>query len=340
MKKLLKALSLVLLCLAAGACDFENKALDDGSGIEEQAALGVIAVNTTRHNPVDAYACCFARQSNWGKINEADTGAFNGYGDFRPPHYIYDGRIDTWWQSNYSGDNHHSVDDWDGRHWVLIDLGESIAFNTVKLNSHKANTTFYQVYASDTLSDLMDPHPTAGFDAAKLGRADGSGIRPSYDYLIGEGMLDGINGEKTITLENTVRARYMMLRTQVAALSADRTIDELWVENRQIEGYGGFDITPMLSAYNRALLLLKSMERDTISYVALYNKVFVTLDSTDTLALSFRSSVMKYLAEEPEIKAMVLPRQYEKQKEVDALTGILTGYMDVLDPPRRPPEVY
>jgi hypothetical protein len=153
-------------------------------------------------------------------------------------------------------------------------------------------------------------------------------------------MLDGINGEKTITLENTVQARYMMLRTQVAALGADRTIDELWVENRRIDGYGGFDITPMISAYNRALLLLKSMERDTIGYVALYNKVFVTMDSTDTLSVSFRSSAMKYLAEEPEIKAMALPRQYEKQKEADALTKILTDYMDILDPPRTPPEVY
>jgi hypothetical protein len=340
MKEKRKAWLFVMLCLAAGACDFENRALDDGTRVEEQVALGVITVNTVRYTPVDAYACCFARQSTWGKISDDDTGAFNSYGDFRPAHYVYDGRIDTWWQSNYSGDNHHNVEDWDGRHWVLIDLGESIFFNTVKLNSHKANTTFYQVYASDTLNDLMDSHPTAGFYAAKVGRADGNGTKPSYDFLIGEGMLDGLDGEKTIALENTVQARYMMLRTQVAALSADRTIDELWVENRQIEGYDGFDITPMLSAYNRALLLLRSLERDTISYVALYNKVFVTMDSTDTLAISFRSSVMKYLAEEPDIKAMILSRQYEKQKEADALTKILTDYMDILDPPRKPPEVY
>jgi hypothetical protein len=342
MKKPLKTLALILICLAAGACNFENRALDDGADIEDQTALGVITVNTTRHSPVDAYACCFARQSSWGKISDADTGAFNTWGDFRKPEYIYDGNIDTWWQSNYSGDNHHNVESWDGRHWVLIDLGESIFFNIVKLHSQKANTTSYEVYASNTLSDLMDEHPDTGFSEARVGRADGGGTKPSYDFRVGEGMLDGINGEKTITLENTVQARYMMLRTQVAGLSADRTISELWVENRQIDGYGGFDITPMLSVYSRALLLLKSMERDSVNYVSLYNKVFVSLDSTATDARlkSFRSSVMKYVAEEPEIKAMVLLLQYDKQKEADALTKILTDYMDILDPPRTLPEVY
>jgi hypothetical protein len=42
MKEKIKAWLLTLLCLAAGACDFENRALDDGVRIEDQVTLGVI----------------------------------------------------------------------------------------------------------------------------------------------------------------------------------------------------------------------------------------------------------------------------------------------------------
>lgn len=339
----------VVMALALLSCDFQNQALDDGTSIKGRIASGDIKISTTRTTPVDAYACCFSRQSSWGKINDNDAGAFNTYGDYRMPAYIYDGRIDTWWQSNYSGDQQHDTENWDGRHWVLIDLGESTTFNILKFNSHKANTTFYQIYASDNRDDLMDPHPgPAGgnppgqqtFFEAKLGRAGGNGTKPSYDYLIGEGMLDGEDGEKTIPLDRDYTARYVMIRTQIAAASSDRTFDEMWVEYRVVEGFEGFDTTVLFAAYNRALLLLKSLDRENMNYQNLYNKVFVTMNSQDTQALSFRGYVLKYTAEENEIKAMAKNVQFERQLEVDALVNALNGYMDQIDPPRKPPEVF
>jgi hypothetical protein len=348
-KQMRRCAAPVLLALALLSCDFQNLALDEGTSISGQVASGAIKVSTVRTTPVDAYVCCFSRQSNWGKINDNDLGAFNGYGDYRMPSYIYDGRIDTWWQANYSGENHHDVENWDGRHWVLVDLGQNTTFNILKLNSHKANTTFYQIYASDDRDDLMDPHPgpdngnppgQTTFYEAKLGRAGGNGIKPSYDFLIGEGMLDGVDGEKTIPLNKDYTARYVMLRTQIGTASSDRTVDELWVEYRVVEGFEGFDTTVLFTAYNRALLLLKALDRESMDYQTLYNKVFVTMNSQDTQALSFRNYMIKYTAEEKGIKDMAKNIQFERQLEVDTLVNTLNDYMDRLDPPRKPPEVF
>jgi hypothetical protein len=354
MKNLLRKPRLPVVLLAAGllalSCEFANDAYDDGTSIEERVVSGDITLAVTPFKPVDAYVCCFSRQAAWGNItdgegNNVDQGVFNSWGDYRHPGYAYDGNPDTWWQSNYMEEHfHRQSKTWDGRHWILIDLGESRKINVLKIASHKANTTFYQVYASANREDLMAEHDNEWYFAAKMGKADrpgdrGGSDRPFSDCLVGTGMLDGLDGEKTITLDGDITARYVMLRTQKSTIGADRTIDEIWAEYRDLQGFAGFDNTAMIAAYNRALALLQILPRDTADYIVLRAKLFDTMNANDPLAASFRSVVQRYIGEEAEIVKLIPLMQYEKQKEADALTKIMTDLLDRLDPPREPPEV-
>ena len=369
-----KRIGVFWLPLALGAfiglsCHFSNDAADEGADVDMQVAAGIIIETFERVQPVDAWACCFSRQANWGKINDDDYGAFNTWGDFRHPGYMIDGNLDTYWQTNYwtesvtdnpnpdapsSGEQHHYINEWDSRHYVLLDLGSSREFNTIHFYQNRGSyVTAYEIYISDTWDDLANSHPDFPGDwnrnNVKLiqahGGADGTDqydrtIKPLNRTKVAEGQLAGDRYWQKIILPKTETARYVMFRSHRGAASSERIIDEIYLENWTISGFGGFDTGGALAAYQRAVTLLRVIDRDTIDYRELYLKVFRTMNSRDNTAVSFREFLMGFIADEEDIKQTTLLMQAEKQRQLDALVSEITQIMDRIDPPRKLPEVF
>jgi len=275
-----------LLCAAAGiavlSCDFSNDAADEGADTEMQIAAGVIIENISPPiKPTDAWACCFSRQLNYGRINATqDFGSFNGNGDYRYPLYMLDDSLTSHWQTNYntssvtnnptpgapsSGEQHHYISDWDGRHYILLDLGEPTEFNTIHFYSSKGSyVTAYEIYTSDDWSELANPHPdftdpllAPGDDGDFNTTGDwnrtvsnpvhliqahggtetvdtaGRTVKPLHSTFKGEGQLEGVTGWQKILLDENVTARYVMLRCQRAAASTEIVINDIYLEKRR-----------------------------------------------------------------------------------------------------------
>jgi len=367
MKKCMSVFLLPIIlaaCLQVLSCGFSNDADIEspdyslfvreitGVAFDEEADVNeTIGVIIKKLRPVDAWACCFARQTSNGRIHGSlDLGPFNSYGDFRPADLVLDGRTDTWWQATYSSataannnqKREHDDDNWDFRHWVMIDLGADSKASVLKLHSHKANTTNYQVFAHADRDELMLPHPLYNdeyaadqglgsvkkqgsvyywdpelgqyratsfsidpvtgepvedptamvelWDAARVnvGRAgglksDGSSYNvPKIESRVATGTLDGENGEKAIVLSND-SVRYVMLRTQVAAYNADRTIDELWCESWTIKGNapGDFNLYKVTLAKVYAASAAKVRNVSSVTSKAMLERLVYGIRDTD-----------------------------------------------------------
>jgi hypothetical protein len=302
---------LLISALACGSivlgCNWENKAQDErpplmSSLIEDE----VVKFNVSgEFHPHGGLACCYARTvADPNIIN--DTGPFNPYSDDNPPSNAWNETLGSWWQSNYSGAGEDHGEGWDGRHWMSVDLGEAKTFNTFILINSKANTTNYEIYISDN-DDLR--------------------IVPNPEKMVKTGTLDSGNGTKTIYLDSDVTARYVQFRCQVAANTADRTIDEIWVEYREVEGFTGIITDSLINAYSRGLILYNAMPKDNVSSITLKTKL-------DQLKVYMQELL------DMDLSALSLVAQAGIQVEIDSRTDAILSILDSIDPPRLPPEVF